>query len=129
MLIRRFIAAFLVLASFSGRAYAGCICPMALGSAPPPCCQTPTDTSACTDIGNPSSCGLHASADSAMVGAGAKSGRQPSLPHHPFDPPVIAASAYRWATAALPAASAADLRRARQHHSVPLYLETARLRL
>ncbi|MBL6751840.1 MAG: hypothetical protein ISP90_15035 [Nevskia sp.] len=130
MLIRRLIAAFLVLASLSGQAYAGCICPMAFGSAPPPdCCQPAAHTSDCTQSGNLSSCGVQASAGSALLVGGGKSDHLKSFAHQPFDPPVIATGDFRFVPAVF--ASASPLRRelSRPHHALPLYLETARLRL
>lgn len=130
MLIRRLIAAFLVLASLSGQAYAGCICPMAFGSGPPPdCCRPAGDTSACTQSGNLSSCGPRASADSALLVGGGKPDHHKSFAHHPFDPPVIATSDFRFVPAAFASASPLSRELSRQHHSLPLYLETARLRL
>jgi hypothetical protein len=128
--MRHLIAAFLVLTSLSGQANAGCICPMAFGNGPPPdCCRPAGDTSACTQSGNLSSCGPHASADSALLVGGAKSDHHKSFAHHPFDPPVITASGFRLVPAAFASASPISRELAHQHHSRPLYLETARLRL
>ena len=128
--MRHLIAAFLVLASLSGQANAGCICPMAFGNGPPPdCCRAAGDTSACTQSGNLSSCGVQASATSALLVGGAKSDHHKSFAYHPFDPPVIAASDFRLVPAAFASASPISRELSRQHHSLPLYLETARLRL
>ena len=129
MLIRRLIAAFLVLASLSAQAYAGCICPMASGSAPPSCCEPGADNRDCVESGNLSGCGQHTAADSALLIGGSKSDHHKSFPHQPFDPPIIAASHLHWAPAVAVAAAPLGLVLAPQHHSVPLYLETARLRL
>ena len=130
MLIRRFIAAFLVLASLSGQAYAGCICPMAFGSGPPPdCCRPGADISACMQSGNLSSCGLHASADTALLVNGGKSDQHKSFAQQPFDPPAIAASDFRLVPLVFATATPIGRELARQHHSLPLYLETTRLRL
>lgn len=130
MLIRRLIAAFLVLVSLSGYAYAGCICPMADGSAvPPDCCRPTADASACLQNGNLSSCGLRASADSALLMDSGESNHHKSFAHHPFDPPVIATGGFRFVPAVFASASPLSRELSRQHHSLPLYLETARLRL
>jgi len=128
--MRHLIAAFFVLASLSGQANAGCICPMAVGSGPPPdCCRPAADTTACTQSGNLSSCGLQASADSALLVGVAKSDHHKSFSHHPFDPPVIAANDFRFVSATFASASPISRELTHQHHSRPLYLETARLRL
>lgn len=103
---------------------------MAFGSAPPPdCCRPAADTRACTQSGNLSSCGLRTPADSALLVDCGKSDHHKSFTHHPFDPPVIATSDFRFVPAAFASASPLSRELSRHHHSRPLYLETARLRL
>jgi len=72
---------------------------------------------------------VQASADSALLVGGAKSDHHKSFAHHPFDPPVIAAGDFRLVPAAFAFASPLRRELSRQHHALPLYLETARLRL
>ena len=129
MLIRRLIAAFLVLASLSVQAYAGCACPMAPSGAPPPCCLPAADSSACMESGNPSGCVRRASAENALLLDRSRADHQSSFPqHHPFDPPVSPAG-FRMLPTAVAAAPLLGTALPSRHHFVPLYLETARLRL